>query len=122
MFNELIEWLGAILPGYEISRGMWVDHSSIYDAFICSVQSSGGPAIDVDDRRPRYRIVLLGPRNGRQHAQAVQQAAEAICEATIEGALIPCGSAAIRAMTEPVGPGYTSENRAWVQVDLQIIY
>lgn len=121
MFDELHEWLQEVLPtGYQFSRGMWVDAPQVYESFICSINPAGGSAVDVDDRRPRYRLILLGPRNGRQHMPAVQDAADAIIRATIEQAE-PCGAAGIRAMAEP-SIGYTTENRAWAQVDLQITF
>lgn len=121
MFDEVLEWLQLLLPDYLISRGMWVDHPDLSDVFICSVQQAGGAAIDVDDRRPRYRVILLGPRNGRQHVEEVQADAEIIQAATMCDDH-PCGAATIQAMTEPQGPGYTSENRAWWQVDLQVTF
>ena len=120
MYDALVDWLETILPDYQMSRGMWVDNPALNDLFICAVQASGGPAIDVDDRRPRYRVILLGPRNGRQHAAQVQADAEAIQAATMAGQ--PCGAASIRAMSEPTGPGYTQENRAHMQLDLQITF
>lgn len=122
MFDALVDWLTAVLgTDYQYSRGMWVDHAAIKNLFVCSVQATGGPAVDVEDRRPRFRVLLLGPENGRQHAQQVQADAEALIAATMDGAA-PCGAANIRAMTEVIGPGYTAENRAWVQVDFQVLH
>lgn len=121
MFDEMADWLESILPDYIISSGMWVDHPGVYDRFICSLQSSGGSAIDVDDRRPRFRILLLGPREGREHVGKVQVDAERLLLETYQGEP-PCGAAVLRAMGEVTGPGYTTENRPWCQVDLQITF
>ena len=122
MFDEVLEWIKAVLgQDYQYSRGMWVDHQGVFDSFICSVQGSGGPAIDVDDRRPRFRVILLGPREGRQHVRQVQEDAERLLLATLE-LEAPCDAASIRAMGEVTGPGYTTENRPWCQVDLQIAF
>lgn len=119
MYDELIDWLRAVLgTGYQFSRGMWVDHPALAGAFICAVHSAGGAAVSVDDRRPRYRVLLIGPQNGRQHAQALQDAANAIIQATMDDSA-PCGAAHLRAMSEATGPGYTSENRPWYSLDLQ---
>lgn len=122
MFDELVDWIAVILgTDYQYSRGMWVDHPAIKNLFVCSVQATGGPAVDVEDRRPRFRVLLFGPENGRQHAQQVQADAEKLIAAAIDGAP-PCGAASIRAMTDAIGPGFTAENRAWVQIDFQVIH
>lgn len=122
MFDDLAEWVQAALrEGYQYSRGMWIDHESLYDSFICAIQSMGGPGPDVDDRRPRYRILLVGPRNGRQHAPQLQQDIETLAQAAL-GDSVPCGAASLQALGEPVGPGYTTENRAWYSLDLEAIY
>lgn len=119
MFDELVSWLEDILPNYQMSRGMFIDSPALYGSYICSVTASGGAAIDVDVRRPRYRVVLIGPRNGRQYADEVQADAEKIMAAT-QDPDVPCGIAIIWAMGEPIGPGYTTENRAHMQLDLQV--
>ncbi|WP_313397144.1 phage tail termination protein [Stutzerimonas nitrititolerans] len=122
MYDEFAEWVAAVLGSpYQTSRGQWVDGPAFADVWIASIHAMGGPAVDVDDRRPRYRVILLGPRNGREHAQEIGQAAGALVAATMDGG-IPCGAAHIRAITEPAGPGYTTENRPWYSVDLQVTY
>lgn len=123
MYNEFIAWVQAVLGDqYQASRGQWVDSPSLADVWIASIHAMGGAAVSVDDRRPRYRVLLLGPRNGRQHADAIGQHADNLIRAAIYGDLVPCGAAHIRAMSEPSGPGYTTENRAWYSVELQVIH
>lgn len=123
MYNEFAAWVQAVLGAqYQTSRGQWVDGPASADIWIASIHAMGGAAVSVDDRRPRYRVILLGPRNGRQHADDIGRAADSLVVATIDGGLIPCGAAHLRAMTEPSGPGYTTENRAWFSVDFQLTY
>ena len=122
MFDEFAAWVSAVLGAqYQTSRGQWVDSSALSGVWIASIHAMGGPAVDVDDRRPRFRVILLGPRNGRQHSVAIGQHADSLVRATIDGAA-PCGAAHIRAITEPAGPGYTAENRAWYSLDFQLTY
>ena len=122
MFEEFADWLKAVLgDSYEYARGQWVDSTTSDSKFYCSIQGAGGPMPDVDDRRPRYRVILLGPKNGRQHASALQADVEKIMEASLSG-VVPCGAASIRAIGEPSGPGYTTENRAWVSVTFQVTF
>lgn len=123
MLEHLKQWLEAILPPgrYQFSLGQWVESKGTETAFFCAIQADGGAAPDVDDRRPRYRIFLLGPRNGRQHAPSIMGDMETLMLATL-GDTLPCGAASVRAVGEPAGPGYTTENRAWASLSLQITF
>ncbi|RCS70175.1 phage tail termination protein [Vibrio casei] len=119
MFNNLKEWIESILTQhYMYSKGEWVETEALQ--FICALYGMGGSAIDVDDRRPRFKVLLAGPQNSRHSASLLEEDIELIIQASMESQ--PCGAASIRAITEPSGPGYTTENRAWVSVDFQITY
>lgn len=119
MFENLKEWVESILTTpYIYSKGAWVDSTNL--EYVCALYGMGGPAIDVDDRRPRFRVLLVGPKNTRNSTQL-----ESDIELLIQAAMTmepPCEAASIRVIAEPVGPDYTKENRAWVSVDFQITY
>lgn len=120
MLNEFKEWVQAVLPTYGFTQGMWVDTPQNATQFIASLHMMGGPIL-VDERQPIFRVLLLGPQNARQHATTVGQDMEALVLAS-EGDSVPCGAAAIKTVTLPSGPGYTTENRAWVSADFQLIF
>ncbi len=120
MYEKLKEWIESLLDSkYQYSMGAWVDDKSIQ--YICAIYSNGGAAVDVDTRRPRFKVMLVGPENGRQHAAILLSDIELLMQESIYGT-VPCGAAAIRAMTEPSGVGYTEENRPFLSVDFQITY
>ncbi|RSE88594.1 phage tail termination protein [Achromobacter denitrificans] len=123
MFEQFKEWVALTVPAstYAFSRGMWQDGPEVAQQWFCALLQMPGAAPDVDDRRPRYRVLLLGPRNGREHAGAIQATAEALAQAAL-GDIAPCGAASVRAIGEPVGPGYTAENRPWYSVDFQVLF
>lgn len=119
MLDELKIWIEAILgPSWIYSQGMWTDRPGIEASSICSIQSDGGPQPDVDDRRPRFRVILLGPIQGAPGT--TKSAAEALAQAALTTAP-PCGAAHIR-ISEPTGPGTTTENRRWFGLDVEIIF
>ncbi|MFQ1062151.1 phage tail termination protein [Bordetella trematum] len=123
MFDEFKAWAEAVLGSrYSYTQGQWEETTANQAAFFCSLHSLGGPSPDVDDRRPRYRVLLLGPRGQRSAAQQTKVDIHALADAALMGGLIPCGAASIRALGEPAGPGYTTENRAWWSLDFQITY
>lgn len=122
MYEAFVDWLAAVLgETYEVSSGQWVDSPDLGGTWIAAVVQNGGPPVDVDDRRQRYRVILLGPRNGRQHVTTINQNIESLVQAVL-GDAVPCGAASVRAIGEPVGPGYTTENRAWYSLDLQVLF
>ena len=122
MLTEFKEWAQTVLgTSYTYAMGMWVETTATANTSYCVIQGAGGPTPDVEDRRPRFRVVLLGRRAQPGDSQAVYAAAQALVEASL-GASAPCGAASVRAITEPVGPAFTTENRAWVQVDFQVLY
>lgn len=122
MLDEMKEWIESILASaFVYAKGQFIDSEAMADKSVCSIRAFGGAAIDVDDRRPRFRIVLFGPRGERSAVSMVQAAAESLVQGSL-GATAPCGAAAVRTIGEPVGPGFTAENRAWFSLDLQVTF
>lgn len=122
MFDEFVDWLKLTLgAGYQYSRGMWVDTPALVTARIAAVYAMGGPMPDVEDRRPRFRVLLLGPENGRQYAGEIQSDMELLMQVTL-GDSRPCGAASVLAIGEPAGPAYTTENRPWMSLDFQVTF
>lgn len=122
MITEFQDWVATILSGYAFTYGQWVERSAIDSNRYCVVQAASGPAPVVDTRYPRFRVVLLGQRNQRGDTKQLLSDASALIQAGIEKDSLPCGAANVRAMGEPSGPGFTAENRAWVQVDFEVIF
>lgn len=122
MMDEFKEWVESILGAtYAYSMGMWTDRTGIDGQYVCAIQQNGGPGPDVDDRRQRFRVIVLGPTNGRQHVEQVRAGIEALATAAL-GNSVPCGAARVRAIGEPTGPGYTGENRAWFSLDFEVLF
>lgn len=120
--DDLMDWVqAAIGDTWKMADGGIPADGKLDKARVCVVKGEGGPAPDVDDRRPRYRIILLGPAKDRADKAAVRNACEAIMQAVL-GESAPCGVAGIRAMGEPIGPAYTAEDRAWMSLNLQLTY
>ncbi|HBO3404126.1 TPA: hypothetical protein L4S50_002371 [Pseudomonas aeruginosa] len=123
-YDAFQDWLASILgDGFQYSRGMWVDHPSLDSAFIAAIQQTGGPPTQVDVRHLRFKVILLGPKGmeSRKRVADVGRSIEAVAQAAL-GDSVPCGAASVRAIGEPIGPGYTTENRAWYSLDLEVLY
>jgi hypothetical protein len=123
MLTDLKEWVSSVLAAstYTYAYGMWQETEQTAVSRYCVIQATGGNPPDVDDRRPRFRVILLGRRGDRGDSQQVMADAEALMQASL-GDSAPCGAANVRSIGEPVGPGFTTEDRAWAQVDFEVIY
>ncbi len=120
MFEQFKEWIESLLGSdYQYSLGAWTENESLQ--FVCAIYGMGGAAVDLDIRRPKFKVLLVGPRDGKQQAAKLLTDIDKLIEASIELSP-PCGIAHIRAITEPQGPSFTTENRAWASVDFQLIH
>ena len=124
MIDKVFEWLESVLPAgrYQMFEGQWVESAADKDKFYAVVQSSGGMSPLVKMRRPSYRVVLIGPRNKRSEAATLKQDVEVIFNAALDVNSVPCGATIITPIGEPVGPGFTTENRAHIQLDLRVFF
>lgn len=121
MYEQLEEWLRIFLQGtaYTYQHGEFSDATDDAGNFFCALIQTGGPTPDVEDRTKRFSIYFIGRAQNRGDAQKVLADAESIVQATM-GEIMPCGAARVGTMTEPIGPGFSNENRAFCQLDIEI--
>lgn len=118
--NTIKDWLANILGGeYAYVADHWEERHNAAADWLCVVAASGGPAPVVDIRRRFYSIMLIGPRNMQQATNRLKEDADQLVNATIRGER-PCGYANARCTGEPMGPGFTVEDRAWMQLNLEL--
>lgn len=120
--TALETWLKAdpawMSYAFEMFRGMWQDSPTNANKRLCALAMNGG-------RSPptaTYRIVsltLLGPRNGKADAPALELIAVGFGE-RLETDFTTCEVAQIRLLSGIVGPGYTAENRPWYELQFEI--
>lgn len=118
MLNNIKEWVNNTISGYTYRYGEWRDGENITGP-ICVVTHDGGGAKSVNVRRPRVKLTLLGePNNRGRSQQLIADALKLVLESEITA---PCGFTHVE-VSEPVGPSFTTEGRAWVVVTLSLIY
>lgn len=123
MIDELEQWIVNTPKSnpYQLFIGEWVEANQDANKFYLTIRQDGGMAPFVDVRKANFVIILVGRRNIRSDAQFLNTDANAIMQAVMDG-LAPCGAANITAMGEPVGPGFTTEGRAFYQLNLQVTF
>lgn len=115
------EWLKSLpeTADYKFSMGAWNEEPGRKIA----LWAQRGRFIDDDDGGtgyPEIRVVLVGERDKRSDAAILIELAEAINRAARAAGCID-NVVRIRPMAGMIGPGYTTENRAWVEISLELM-
>lgn len=124
MFEGTMDWVRNVLGAkYEYLIGEWADDDQSDGNSFCVLRNAGGAPPGADRRSMYIDILLVGPKGKRWKADEIRKDAELIMQhITLDNREIPCGSANIRALSEPVGPGYTTENRAWYTLTFEVLF
>lgn len=124
MFDSFKDWVEEILGAdYDYFPGQWVEDDANAARNFCAIRISGGPVPTLDVRKRNVQLTLVGPRNAREAYRKLISDADSLIDGSLaDDRKVPCGAANIRSMGEPVGPGYTTENRAWVSLSFELIF
>lgn len=123
-YDDFVAWFNET-PGsaaYTRVRGAWVDSVNNYDRRFVVFNFQGGPKPDVDRVSPVVDVLLLGKRGERSVAGSlpdleqfayslIRRSMSSTCSGKITG---------IRAIGLPVGPGFTTEDRPWYSLSLEL--
>lgn len=123
--DEVLAWIQAVpeFAGYVPSRGAWVESAALDDKRILALFSEGGGNPGVIERYPRVRVLILGKRNERAVAGAVAELVQHV-ELLAQRGFTEYKSGCltqIRMIGDIIGPGYTTENRPWVEINFELI-
>lgn len=123
MKSEDIEnWLIAILgASYTLQAGQWVEASTDGEKWFAVVRGAGGAQPVADTRKKRFELIVVGRRGKQADAEKLETDCESVMAAIMAG-VMPCGAANMVATSEPIGPGFTNENRAWYQLNVQVTF
>lgn len=112
---KLQDWLSSAA----YFRGPWVDDPSNADKYMVSLAGSGGGGSGVFTRKQNIRVILLGPIDG--NTQTLDNIAAETMSRTITGDYQACGITQIEVIGGIIGPGITTENRPWCEINFQLI-
>lgn len=121
-FEDVEAWLKLHITGYAHVFAPWVETGQDGPTKYCVLAGDGGLRPIAEDRAKNFTVFLIGPVRSQQASKTLLADASLIMAAIIAGEVLPCGAANIVALGEPIGPGLTSENRAWVQINIQVMF
>lgn len=122
MIEAVKDWIEVRLPNYRFAFNQWVEIVGIANQKYAVIQQAGGSPTAVDVRRGRFRVVLMGRRGERGDSKEIMQDADSLIQSSLANTGDPCGAASIRVMGEYTGAAFTTEDRAWVQLDFEVIF
>jgi hypothetical protein len=122
--DALIEWLKVeqALTDALYFRGPWTEDGNNNDKYLVSLAGSGGiggSGAGIHTRKQNIRIIMLGPVDG--NTQIIEDIAAATVKRTINQDYRACGIAQIQVIGGIIGPGITTENRPWCEINFQLI-
>lgn len=111
-------WAGY---GFQFAQGKWVDTVASATQRICYLTAMGSqvssePSVFYDS----VRITLLGPQKGGAQMKEIRDIAYAIRQRTVTD-WRNCDVARFQVQGGPVGPGFTTEDRPWMELNLRLI-
>lgn len=123
--DEVLAWIMAVpeFAAYVPSRGMWVESASLDDKRILALYGEGGGNPGPIERYPRVRVLILGKRGERNIAGAVAELAahaDLLAQRAFTTYKTDC-IAQIRMIGDIIGPGYTTEDRPWFELNTELI-
>lgn len=122
LMTDARAWLetlsGVTAYGARWSYGPWTEQGGNTGRIITLYQD-GGRRVDQEDY-PIIRVVLVGARDSRPDSVVALELAEHIRDAA---AAETCIGDAVRVtpIGGIVGPGFTAEGRAWVELNLEFL-
>lgn len=122
MLLDFQQWVSVYLPDYKPWIGPWEDQAADKTKFMVSIQQQSGGAPVLDVQTANYRVVLLGPQDGKMHKNKIMSDADLLIKAAIKREIMPCGAANVRSLGAAMGPGLTQENRPWAQLNFELIF
>lgn len=119
--DALTEWLKSeqALANAVYFRGPWIDDSNNANNYLVSIAGSGGGGTNVFTRKQNIRVIILGPIDG--NTQTLDDIAAQTLRRTINGDYQACGITQIEVIGGIIGPGITTENRPWCEINFQLI-
>lgn len=122
--TELIAWLKTN-PGLAATdalyfRGQVADSATNAGSRLVSVQAVGGDTGVLLDMQ-EVRVLVFGPQNNPAGEMAVIETALKTMQQRLKTDYKACDIAQIKVIGGIIGPGRTTEDRPWYEINLQLI-
>lgn len=117
LIEQAREWLETLpgVDGFRWSYGEWTEQPGR----IIALWQDGGRRVAQEDY-PIIRVVIVGERDTRSDSLVVLPLAEEIRAAAADTTCVG-ESVRVTPIGGIVGPGYTAEGRAWVELNLEFL-
>lgn len=122
--EQVQEWIAAVIgPRYTPSRGSFLEIPETAGLFISGVTQAGGRSTPHILYR-NFRIVLIGRRSKRSDAAQVEIDADLLIKEITRPDRqhdIPCGAGGMRLVADAAGVQYTTTDRAYYNLTIELL-
>lgn len=107
--------------GFEVSQGIWRDNSTNATKRLCVLTSMGGSVSNNPDVvYDSVRVIFLSAQKGNDDTNPLRAIVYGLRE-RLKTDNRNCDVALFRMQGGPVGPGYTTEERVWYEINLLVL-
>lgn len=119
--EAVYQWMqeDSRLAALRFYRGMWQDDVSNATERLCCIAVSGGRTPVIDTDYSTVDVWLLGASNNEAELLPIEELAYGIRD-RLKADWRVCGVIQLKLLGQPVGPGFTDENRVWWRVTLEV--
>lgn len=122
--KDVQAWVASVIgTRYEASRGAFVETPALNETFIVGINQAGGRSLPHVLYR-NFRIVLIGRRSKRSDAAQIEQDANALIKEVIRPDRqhpLPCGAGGMRLVADAAGVQYTTTDRAYYNLTIELL-
>ena len=107
--------------GFEVSQGIWRDNATNATKRLCVLTSMGGSVSNNPDVvYDSVRVIFLSAQKGNADTNSLRAIVYGLRE-RLKTDNRNCDVTLFRMQGGPVGPGYTTEERVWYEINLLVL-
>lgn len=123
MLEDFGLWVKEYVTGYDKTYfNIWKEPKADDTKTVMLIQDAGGARPYGDVTFPIVRLFLFGKTQDSGFHSKIYTDQTILQRAALELKTIPCGATGVKIIARPTSPGLTKEDRAWTQIDFQLIF
>lgn len=123
MLEDFKLWVDEYVSGYDKTYfNVWREPPSEAKNTVMLIQDAGGARPYGDVTFPIIRLFLFGKTDDAGYNGKIYTDQSILERAAMEIKTLPCGATGVKIVARPTSPGLTKEERAWTQIDFQLIF
>jgi hypothetical protein len=118
------QWLEAVPGwsgfGFELAQGIWRDSPTNSSKRLCVLTAMPGrTSLDPELTYDSVRVIFLSAQKGNADTNPLRAIVYGLRDRLVSNFKV-CDVSQLRLQGSPVGPGFTAEERAWYEINIEV--